>query len=196
MNHFSVTDKDVPAWPIGKFVVVKFPFYGDEEDFVARAAMLRVSTKLKLRIEKAATQLASNITLRTIQFYWPMEIVTNEVLHQPILRNYARAIRELLNANFQEAIPDTVGRDAIRRVAHLDSATWISVGRPNFGTYGARVEIGCTQLYTIDFSTCVEAITSEVKVPSHDRPENEPRRVIRAINNLHDATVSDEAKKP
>lgn len=193
MKRFAPKNEDVPMWPLDEFIVVRFP--DDDSNYHAvRAAMIKVTAELKECINRAAATLAANKTLRTIQFYWPLDIVTNRVHEQPILSKYARAIVALLNSNFRQAVPSKISREAIQRVALLDAITWISVGRHPLGDCG-EVELGCTQ-FCFHKSTTIRALTPDVTLPMYEPVENYSQRLMRAITDIGDFFAGNGVEKP
>ena len=180
---------DVPSWPIGSSIVVKFTYDGDESDYIPRAALIAVSPELKERIEAAAKVLSLNQSLRTIQFYWPIDVVTNSIYGMPIPKQFSRTILELLDSDFDQAIAGENACQAIRRVASLDAITWISVERPPFFTWGGTVEIGCTVEKFLDFKTGANSLKTDTQVPTCPEDGNDPQQIIRAIEDLAEWTA-------
>ena len=194
MQHYTQHDDDMPHWPLGSSIAVKFPYYGDDSNFVARAALIAVSAELKEAVEAAAKSLASNDNTRAVQFYWPLEVITNEIYNQPIPKQYSHAIKELLDADFSEAIPDSVARDAIQRVCSLKAVTWISVGRHPFMDFGATVSLGCTTL-CIDFTATTGCLVADTKVSAHTKETEYSQDLIRAVEDLYESTLRADTDK-
>lgn len=184
MNHLEIKDNDVPAWPIGSSIIVKFPYDGGDSHFDSRAAMLAITPELKEAIEQAAQTLKINNALRTVQFYWPIEVITNAIFGQPIPKQFSGAIVEMLNTEFDQAIADETTRDAIRRISDLDATTWVSVERPFFGIGGGTVIVGRTIMEVFNFSTAVKALTTNTKIPCFNRTEDHSRILERAVGDL------------
>jgi hypothetical protein len=154
-----------------------------------------VSAELKESVEAAAKSLASNDNTRAVQFYWPLEIITNEIYSQPIPKQYSHAIKELLDADFSEAIPDSVARDAIQRVCSLKAVTWISVGRHPIMDFGATVSLGCTTLLCTDFTATTYSLVADTKVSTHKKETEYSQDLIRAVEDLYESTLPADTTK-
>ena len=186
MTHLDIRDEEVQSWPTGSSIVVKFPYDEDESDLNACAAMITVTPELKNVVEQAAKTLQDNNNLRTVQIYWPLDVITNEIYGAPIPKNFSSAIIEIIESDFEQAIADEATINEIRRMSHLDAVTWISVERPFFGIGGCIVKIGCTIMKCIDFSIAVRAITASTNAPEHEPEADHAKRITRAIDDLCD----------
>lgn len=195
MTHFTPRNEHVPRWPIGSSITVKFSYDGDESDFIARAALIKVSTELKENIESAAKLLSTNRSLRTVQFYWPFEVISNKIYGQPIPKVFSKAIQELLDSEFSEAISDEIARNAIQRVCSLDAITWFSVERNPFITCGGTVSIGCTLNSCFDFTTHVHSLSADSQVPNHLPRVDSAKQLVRAIEDFNELTLQLENNK-
>lgn len=189
MIHLNIKDEDVHAWPIGSSIIVRFPYEEDESDLTARAAMITATSELKEAIEQAAKALSANSVLRTVQFYWPFNVVTNTIYGQPIPKQYSKAIKEILDSDYEQAIADETARSAIWRMSDLEPVTWVSVERPSFGIGGGTVRIGCTIMKHLDFSATVRSITASTNVSDYEPKEDRAEKLVRAIDDLYELSL-------
>lgn len=196
MTHLKIKGEDVHTWPIGSSIIVKFPHDEGASSLNACAAMIAVTPELKEVIEQAARSLVKNNALRTVQFYWPFEVITNEIYQSPIPKQFSQAILEILSSNFEQAIADETAQSAIRRMSNLEAITWVSVERPLFGIGGGAVRIGCTIMGFIDFSTVVKAITASTRVPDYEPEEDNGRKLERAVDDLCELALQIKHESP